>query len=624
MGIRYIALGPILSEEGSRAFLGLRVDDGTASPCALVWAPDDLSREPERVEFLRRDTARASVLEHPNILRVFGLAELEEGLARAVEFVDGESLRQILRTAERLPANLAARVVLDAALGVQYAHLAGNEDGTPLVHADLRPETLFVSYSGVTKVSGYGALAVAPLEAEGQRIIGRRRHCAPEQILGGRSAVSLHTDVYLLGALLYETLTGEVPFENEKNFDKAVVNKPPALLDSALVPEALRPVIGRAMAKRGDLRFATVQAFREAVEEAAGPIADRAELAAFLERTLKDGGAREARWREIERGIQEWNAEQAVAAAASPPPPPDPPLSPAPPPEVAPLPQAPPLRDSRPPPAGPRAPEPEAAERPAIAPSPGRGPTAHEPKEVPAPRSRLSPALAVILLLAAAGVAAALGLRPGPGSKSREPSAAVAEAKASPRAEVQGAIASLEPASTPDSHAEAGGPASPPSPAPSKEISPPRAAGEGLGAPQAAGATLEIATDPPLAVAVDGQAVGRSPVSAPVGPGRHRLTLSEPSAGIRLVRTVDAKPGANRLSFTVGKGTVTLEAPSGCEVRIDGRVVGVTPLARPVSVFEGSHRIQVKLGAATWKQAFRLREGEEMRFDVETQARDTP
>jgi serine/threonine protein kinase len=613
MGIRYVALGPILSEEGSRAFLGLRIDGGMASPCALVWAPDDLSREPERVEFLRRDTARASVLEHPNILRVFGLAELDEGLARAVEFVDGESLRQVLKTAERLPVNLAARVVLDAALGVQYAHLAGNEDGTPLVHADLRPETLFVSYSGVTKVSGYGALAVASLEAEGQRNIDRRRHCAPEQILGGRSAVSLHTDVYLLGALLYETLTGEVPFENEKNFDKAVVNKPPALLDSALVPEALRPVIGRAMAKRGDLRFATVQAFREAVEEAAGSIADRAELAAFLERTLKDGGAREARWREIERGIQEWNAEQAAAAVASPPPPPAPPQvahsSQAAPPPQAPLPSR----------AGPRAPEPEAAARPAIAPSPS--PTARALEEDRAPRRRLSPGLAVIVLVAA-GAVSALWLRSGQGSTSKKPLEAAAEGEANAPADVQSATAGPEPASTPDSHAEAGGPASPSAPAPS--ISPPRTGGAALDAPHGAGATLEIATDPPLSVAVDGQAVGRSPVSAPVGPGRHRLTLSEPSLGVRLVRTVDAKPGANRLSFTVGKGTVTLEAPSGCEVRIDGRVVGVTPLARAVSVFEGSHRILVKLGTATWKQAFKLRDGEEMRFEVETQARDMP
>ncbi len=169
----------------------------------------------------------------------------------------------------------------------------------------------------------------------------------------------------------------------------------------------------------------------------------------------------------------------------------------------------------------------------------------------------------------------------------------------------------------------------PPEPSPASPALPsPSAAKEASAAApaptSAAGATLEIATSPALLVAVDGQAAGRAPVTAPVAAGRHRLTLSEPSLGVQLVRTVEAKPGANRLSFSVGKGAVTVEAPDGCAVRIDGRVVGTTPLGGPVSVFEGSHRIQVKLGAAIWQQAFRLQDGEQMRFDVEAEARESP
>ena len=136
------------------------------------------------------------------------------------------------------------------------------------------------------------------------------------------------------------------------------------------------------------------------------------------------------------------------------------------------------------------------------------------------------------------------------------------------------------------------------------------------------GSTLEIVTEPALAVSVDGKVVGRAPVNAAVTPGRHRVTLSDPSRGIQLVRTVQAKPGANKLAVTVGKGAVRVDAPSGCEVRIDGRVVGKTPLEGPVPVFEGSHRIQVKLGAATWQQAFSLQDGEQMQFDVEAEAHE--
>lgn len=314
---QYIALGPLLSDDGSRAFLGLQIAGGAANPCALVFVPDSLAREPEKMESLRRETERASALEHQNILRVFGLAELDEGLARAVEYADAESLRRILKAAVRLPAPLAARVVLDAALGVQYAHLAGNDDGTPLIHSELRPETLFVSYSGVTKVAGYGAHALA----EDSRVAGEHRHRAPEQIAGDQGAVSEQTDVYLLGALLYETLTGEAPSQGKRDFGEAAIDEVPALLHSTLLPDDLRPVISKAMAEKSERRYDTVLAFREALEGAIA-VADPSALADFIEGVLADDDYRMVRKQAIDHGIQEWSAEASLSAQASLPPPP--------------------------------------------------------------------------------------------------------------------------------------------------------------------------------------------------------------------------------------------------------------------------------------------------------------
>ena len=80
---------------------------------------------------------------------------------------------------------------------------------------------------------------------------------------------------------------------------------------------------------------------------------------------------------------------------------------------------------------------------------------------------------------------------------------------------------------------------------------------------------------------------------------------------------MNIKPGLNRVSLTLGKGAVTLDAPPGCEVRIDGRPVGKTPLA-PIPVWEGSHKIQVISNGAKWSQAFSLGNGERMNFDIET------
>ncbi len=316
---RYVALGPLLSDGGSRAFLGLRIVGSGASPCALVWVPDAIAREPQKLERLRWETKRASALEHQNILHVFGLVELEEGLARAVEYADGESLRRVLKAAVRLPAPIAARIVIDAALGVQYAHLAGSDEGASLVHSELRPETVFVCYSGATKVAGYGAHALA-LRADNSEEAGEQRHRAPEQILGDLSAVNERTDIYLLGALLYETLTGETPFQGERDVDRAVSSKVPALLHSAFVPDAMRAVISKAMAKNCDRRYATALAFREGLEQAADAVAAPSAVADFIEGIFADDDHRVVRKREIDQGIQEWNAEASLLRRPLPPP----------------------------------------------------------------------------------------------------------------------------------------------------------------------------------------------------------------------------------------------------------------------------------------------------------------
>src|SRR5438128_805556 len=93
---RYVTLGSLHAGKGSRAVLGWSLDSVPPAPVVLVQAPEALVQDPALLEELRRETARACVLEHPNILRVHGLAALEGGYARVTEFADGEPLRQVL------------------------------------------------------------------------------------------------------------------------------------------------------------------------------------------------------------------------------------------------------------------------------------------------------------------------------------------------------------------------------------------------------------------------------------------------------------------------------------------------------------------------------------------------
>lgn len=302
--VRYQSLGPLGAGEGSRAFLGLALEDGAPPrPVVLIWAPQEIVQNPELTAKLTRETSRALVFEHPNILRVHGLALQDGGLARVTEFADGEPLRRLLEAHPRLPPPFAALVIADAAMGLHYAHMAGNDDGTPLVHGDIRPETLMISFGGVTKVTGYGALGVAPRERDGKRVKNRRKYSAPEQLLGGREAVNVQSDVFLLGLVLHEALSGKMPFKETADPDKAVLNRslPPLPQD---VPLKIDAVVRKATTKRAYDRYPSVLAFREALVEAVGTLPTHAAFAEFLAKYFPpESEARAARRRMIEAGI---------------------------------------------------------------------------------------------------------------------------------------------------------------------------------------------------------------------------------------------------------------------------------------------------------------------------------
>ena len=323
----YRPVGPLLAGTRSTAVLGIEEAlNGPGRAVVLVWAPAELRKDEERANQLQRETRRASELEHPHIVTVYGLATLSEGLARVVEFVDGESLRQVLDLVAPLPPRIAARVVADVALGAHYAHLAGNDDGTPMVHGDLRPETVMVTYAGKAKASGYGALAVAPREASGLRVVNRRRYAAPEQIIGGRTASTPQTDVFLLGLLLYEMVSGQKPWDGEPDLDHAAVSRPLPLEPEDHIPAELVPVLERATRKRASDRYPTALAFRDAVDQALS-LAPHSDVAAFMERHFpKENSPRAARSQVLAeaRAAQSRRQEEARARAAKLPPPPRP------------------------------------------------------------------------------------------------------------------------------------------------------------------------------------------------------------------------------------------------------------------------------------------------------------
>lgn len=621
---RYQALGPLQAGEGSRAFLGLAIsEDGRARPVVIVWLPDGARDDAELIAKIRRETEHAARLDHPNIVTVMGYADLDEGGARVVEFADGESLRKIIDTAHKLPPRIAARIIIDACTGTHYAHVAGNDDGSPLVHGDLRPETLLISFGGVTKVTGYGALAFAPRELGGQRVKGRRIHSAPEQIIGGREAISIPTDVYLLGLTLYEALTGIVPwFDQADFFDHAVLTLPLPPAPPGDIPAQLEGVILKACSKKASDRYPTPLALREAIETAmADEVASTDELAHYLETLFPQSHALRAdRRRTIDAGIadlvrRQWADKEAPAAAPpSPVPPPAAPVTTAAPPPAAPAPAPPPQR------------APETPKRAPTAATPAAARAAPRPSETldedDAPQ-RSNPLPWVLVLAGFVAVIAGWWAwdkahQPVRGSQpERVTTSTPAVTVPTPPMVIDAGVAAVAQAADeedagvaalPDA-AVAVAPEMPVEPLPPEPVKP--------AAP--VDVQVSITSTPPADLFLGTQSLGRTPWTGRLPPGKKTLRFENKALMLNAWRSVTPTDEPVSESYTFEKGFVIINAPEGALVTIDGTRIGSAPIRGEVPVYEGSHRIYVNIGKAKWSEAFTLYGGQRVSFNVEMQ-----
>jgi serine/threonine-protein kinase len=128
---------------------------------------------------------------------------------------------------------------------------------------------------------------------------------------------------------------------------------------------------------------------------------------------------------------------------------------------------------------------------------------------------------------------------------------------------------------------------------------------------------IDLSTDPSVEATLDGKKYGRTPLVIPATPGRHVLGLTDKSKGISQTRAVTVgKEGVTPLRFSVGRGTLSVRAPRGASVFVDGRAVGASPV-EDLHLFEGTHHLKVTLGDAVWQQNFTLRSEQSLRYDVE-------
>ena len=255
-------------------------------PVALKVLFPELSVDRSFVERFRREAQAAANLSHPNIVPVFDWGEDGGTYFIVMEFVDGRPLSAILRTAGPLHPDRAVEIGADVAGALAYAHRHG------VVHRDVKPGNVLITDEGTVKVTDFGiARAVNTEESLTQTgaVMGTATYFSPEQAEG--MGVDSRSDIYSLGVVLFEMVTGRPPFIGESPVavaSKHVRENAPSPRDiNPGVPPDLEAIIAKCMAKSPDYRYATgddlrvdLLRFREGRAVAAGPLPAAASMGA--------------------------------------------------------------------------------------------------------------------------------------------------------------------------------------------------------------------------------------------------------------------------------------------------------------------------------------------------------
>ncbi len=235
---------------------------------AMKFLHEHQLQDPENLERFRREARSAAVLSHPNIVTVIDRGEHDGRPFIVFEFVDGENLKRMILRERPVPVATALGLAIQVARGLSFAHRSG------LVHRDVKPQNVLLNGEGDAKVTDFGiarSLDVQRGLTQTGTVLGTSDYIAPEQAQGMR--VDEQTDVYSLGVVLYELLTGDVPFPGENFVAVAMqhINEPPPPVRDKRpdVPPRVDAAVQRAMAKNPRDRFPSMADFGRELEACA-------------------------------------------------------------------------------------------------------------------------------------------------------------------------------------------------------------------------------------------------------------------------------------------------------------------------------------------------------------------
>lgn len=264
--------------QGGMAVVYRAQDERLGRPVAIKRMRAQLAADPTFLARFRREAQAVANLSHPNLAAVYDSGEVNGIPYIAMEYVDGDNLKTRIAAEAPFSPEKAVNLMIQVCEGVGAAHRAG------LVHRDLKPQNILLTRGGQAKVADFGiarSLSASVSSTQTGQVWGTAQYIAPEQASG--QPVRPATDVYSLGIILYELLTGRLPFEGDNALALAMQHlqaepRPLRQFNPAL-PVGLEAIVAKAMAKRPDARYpdadalgSALKAYQRLGEQMTGPI----------------------------------------------------------------------------------------------------------------------------------------------------------------------------------------------------------------------------------------------------------------------------------------------------------------------------------------------------------------
>jgi serine/threonine-protein kinase len=255
MGVVYRANDPLLDRQVAIKTVSMSLD------------PQEMAEYEGR---FYQEAKAAGSLNHPNIVTVYDVGKSGNLAYMAMEFLQGEELRALMAAGQPLPVARAVDIAAQVAEGLAYAHQNG------VVHRDVKPANIMLSVTGRCKITDFGIARMRSAEVKTQTgiVLGSPRYMSPEQVAGKRAEP--RSDIFSLGVILYEMLTGKPPFTGEDvtsvMFQIMNLVPPPPSSLNARVPEVLDFIVAKAIAKVLDDRYASADELAKDLREVAKQI----------------------------------------------------------------------------------------------------------------------------------------------------------------------------------------------------------------------------------------------------------------------------------------------------------------------------------------------------------------